>query len=897
MPPDEAARLAALRAENLLDTPAEAEFDDVAKIASIICGTPIALVSLVDADRQWFKARVGLDAPETPRDVAFCSHAILQREVFVVSDAFADERFADNPLVTGAPHVRFYAGAPLMDEAGLAFGTLCVIDHEPRTLDPARLEALNALARQVMGVVALRRAMRVVREERRAREEAAVIAERFFGLSLDLLCIASTEGKFVRMNPAWEAVLGYAPSELEGRAFMDLVHPDDVAVTGAEIGRPRDGRRTIPFPNRFRARDGSFHSLEWHAAPEPETGLLFAAARDVTEQVQANERTETILDASASGMLVVADDGRIRYANRAARQLLGYVEAELHAMSVDDLVPSDAVTPHTSYRAAFAASRVTRTMGTGRVVRARCKDGSEREVEITLTPTVMSSGDVTVATLVDVTERRAVERLKNEFVSVVSHELRTPLTSIRGSLRLLEAGVKGSLPEQAARLVGIASSNTERLIRLINDILDIEKIEAGKLELSLAPVRLTECIEAALNSVRGVATAAEVSLEVDAPGDLVVTADADRLVQVLVNLLSNAVQYSPRSGVVRLVAGLCGTRHVRCAVADHGPGIAAADVPRLFEKFAQLDASDARAKGGSGLGLAITRAIVLGHRGRIGVDSAPGAGSTFWFELPAAAERAALVPDADAASRAPSTTSRTLLVEDDPDAAEITRAFLEGAGLSTLVAPTLADARRELERGEIGLVVLDLHLPDGHGLTLLEWMRAREQTKATPVIVLTGSSNEGAASHPFLVDWLRKPLDDGALQAAILRSGVRSAVARALVVEDDDSTREVMVEMLRRAGVQVREARSGAEALAVVEQYSPDLIILDVGLPVLDGFQVVEALPQQGPGAPARSVYSGPDPDAAQRAVLTLGSTRHLTKSAHDGDALVNAVRQLIERS
>ncbi|MDB5294088.1 MAG: multi-sensor hybrid histidine kinase, partial [Phycisphaerales bacterium] len=158
-PADEAARLAALRAYDILDTPDEAAFDDLTRLAARICGTPISLVSLVDADRQWFKSRVGLDVAETPRDLAFCGHAILGQDLFVVPDAARDDRFADNPLVAGDPHVRFYAGAPLVGEGGQALGTLCVIDRVPRELTPDQADALRALARQAMSQIRLRRSV------------------------------------------------------------------------------------------------------------------------------------------------------------------------------------------------------------------------------------------------------------------------------------------------------------------------------------------------------------------------------------------------------------------------------------------------------------------------------------------------------------------------------------------------------------------------------------------------------------------------------------------------------------------------------------------------------------------------------------------------------------------
>jgi signal transduction histidine kinase len=231
--------------------------------------------------------------------------------------------------------------------------------------------------------------------------------------------------------------------------------------------------------------------------------------------------------------------------------------------------------------------------------------------------------------------RREVERLKSEFVSTVSHELRTPLTSIRGSMGLLEGGILGELPPPVLDLVRIARSNTERLIRLINDILDLEKIEAGKLGLRLQPLEAAEVVEATLGSLRSIAEAVGVELRVETQGARPVRADRDRLIQVLTHLISNALKFSPRGGVVTVRAVPTAPGHVRFEVADQGPGIPLEKRSKLFGTFQQLDSSDTRAKGGMGLGLAISQAIVAQHGGRIDVHSEPGHGATFTFSLAA----------------------------------------------------------------------------------------------------------------------------------------------------------------------------------------------------------------------------------------------------------------------
>jgi PAS domain S-box-containing protein len=499
-------RLAALHRYQVLDTTPEEAFDELVRLASAICEVPIALISLVDTSRQWFKARVGLDVPETPRDVSFCAHAIEQRDVFMVHDALADPRFASNPLVTGDPNIRFYAGAPLITPEGMSLGTLCVIDRHPRVLHDQQRDALTSLARQVIVQLELRRQ---ITERTKAEREL----DRFFDLSIDLLCIADLQGRFKRLNPAFEATLGYSMDELLSRPFLEFVHPDDVQSTLRELASLRSGNKTIRFENRYVCKDGTVKWIAWTATPVPEEELVYAAARDVT----------------------------------GAKEL---------------------------------------------------------------------------------------DRLKTDFVATVSHELRTPLTSIRGSLGLLASGVMGKLPPDAHEMVAIAERNSVRLMTLINDILDFEKLDSGKVEMELRPTPLLRILERSIESTSAYAMQEGVGIELHS-ANAAVLADETRLVQVVVNLLSNAVKHSERGARIAVRADAADD-WVEVSVEDRGCGIPAEAQGQLFERFHQIDSGDSRAKPGTGLGLAICKAIVDKHGGTIGVKSRVGEGSTFWLRIRAA---------------------------------------------------------------------------------------------------------------------------------------------------------------------------------------------------------------------------------------------------------------------
>ena len=290
LPENETARLEALQRYAILDTFPEQEFDDLSRLAALICGTPIALVSLVDADRQWFKSKVGIDDSETPREVAFCGHAILQRDVMVVPDALADARFQENPLVTDRPNVRFYAGAPLITQEGHALGTLCVLDHVPREITSGQKQALKALSRLVVAQIELRRSVfdqsLAIRERRRTQEEL----DQLFTLSLDMLCIAGFDGYFKRINPAWEGTLGIPKEDLLSRPYIDFVHPDDREATLNEARKMDQGELTISFENRYRSADGTYLWLLWNATPNKSLKLIFAVARDITQRKHTERR-------------------------------------------------------------------------------------------------------------------------------------------------------------------------------------------------------------------------------------------------------------------------------------------------------------------------------------------------------------------------------------------------------------------------------------------------------------------------------------------------------------------------------------------------------------------------------------------------------------------------------
>ena len=338
-----------------------------------------------------------------------------------------------------------------------------------------------------------------------------------------------------------------------------------------------------------------------------------------------------------SAIVMINRAGAILLVNAEAEKLFQYRRDQLIGKPVALLLPPRYRAEFPSALNGFCDHPQSLPMGKGGEFSVLRKDGSELPVEIGLNQVPMDDGSTAiVAAIADVSERKQSDNNKDEFVAMVSHELRTPMTSIAASLGLLVADSTGNLSGAAKRLLRIAHGNSQRLVRLINDILDVEKIESGQVEFDMKTFDICPLIEQAIEANRGYANQFEVNLRLDPESTgAFVRADIDRLTQVVTNLLSNAVKYSPRGGEV-LVTIENRDKKTRVEVHDQGPGIPQEFRPRIFQRFAQADSAEVRKKGGTGLGLSIVKQIVIKLGGEVGFDAAPGGGTVFYFDLPRA---------------------------------------------------------------------------------------------------------------------------------------------------------------------------------------------------------------------------------------------------------------------
>jgi PAS domain S-box-containing protein len=590
-----------------------------------------------------------------------------------------------------------------------------------------------------------------------------------------------------------------------------------------------------------------------------------------TALAEQAQHTQAILDNMVDGIITIDQKGIINSFNPAAERIFGYTVEEVLGQNIKMLMPSPHRDAHDGYLNHYQKTGEARIIGIGREVEGQRKDGELFPMELAIAEVSRHGKPMYVGMVRDITERKRMERMKSEFVSTVSHELRTPLTSISGALGLIVAGALGALPEQVQQMIAIAHKNSQRLTHLINDLLDMEKIAAGKLHFDLQPQMLMPLIEQALkeNQAYGVARRVALSLTADAP-EAVVRVDAQRLMQVLGNLLSNAIKYSPEDETVE-VAVVVSAGKARVTVADHGPGIPASFRSHIFQKFAQADSSDTRQKGGTGLGLAITRELVERMGGQIGFDSKEGQGSRFHFELPLWNVPASTSDTPLLAANAP----RILVVEDDPDVAYLLHLMLTGSGYAVDTVSNGTAALEALQQSRYAAMTLDLMLPDISGLDIINQVRQQPETAELPIIVVSAKMEEGrlAINGDFAgIDWLAKPINEARMLDMLERqlSRVGAARPRVLHVEDDAELHQVVKAMVADR-FDFDLATTLGEALARVAQEHFDMVILDLGLPDGSGWDLLPEIRARLPDARV-VVLSGTDmpPEVSRRVEAVL---------------------------
>ena len=636
-------------------------------------------------------------------------------------------------------------------------------------------------------------------------------------------------------------------------------------------------------------------------------GLEEKVAERTREVSEEKHRLEAVLNTVDEGVIMLDAEGRFAMVNRKFLEIAGLKREEVFGRSFRE------VTERISTRVADPKAMRDRMSFLLRHPEERAVDmfeltEPERKVLHRFSAPVWDDDTKSLMGRIevyrDITRETEIDRMKSEFISTVSHELRTPLTSIKGSLGLILGGAAGDLTEECKELLFIAQNNSERLIRLINDILDISKIESGKMKLKLSEFDLRDVVKESMQGIDAFALKHDVRVKIDMSEQmpLPVSADRDRVMQVLTNLLSNAIKFSRTGGEV-VLSTIRKDGQYHFAIRDTGIGIPADQIGKLFQKFQQVEGTFANQVGGSGLGLAICRALVQEHGGDIWVESVMDEGSTFTFTLPAPETTAGeAVAAMIVATGSVEGTPRVMVVDDDRDVATLIRMYLEQEGFEVIQASGGRQALEIAKRERLDAITLDLNMPDVSGFEVVRALKEDPKTKDVPVIFVSVSNAEeatppgtAAASLSF-ADWVTKPIDPARLVNAVKRHAQRRAgKPNILVVDDDPDIQKLMGIILSREGFEVESASNGEEALKRVAARKPDLIILDLVMPAMDGFAVVKRLREQKSTRRIPVlILSVKDLSDDERRILEVGATKFLTKSYASREALLREVLEML---
>lgn len=855
-PHNEAQRLAALHALNILDTPLEESFDRITQLACDIFDVPIALVSLVDTDRQWFKSRQGLDACETSRSISFCAHAVIHDAPLIVEDTHQDTRFNDNPLVSNGPFIRFYAGHPLRPEDGLPIGTLCIIGRQPRRFSAREQRILEGLAQQIEDLL----------RQHKLKESLTRTARRFealFTKSATGKVRIDRTGNIIAVNPFALQLLGYTEAELIGNNVAILTPADIAAHHNGFIARYLAGGEptVIGRGREVDAQHKDGHCVPVHLAinaipnDQGEVVEFLGILTDLSDIHAANQRIhkeQSLLKVLHQGITdyqaLMSGERLWTFLMEALRELtdsdyaligevlpststntlkihaitdLSWNDESRHLMerlrsgdmmltnpntllgrvfAFGEVVMTDEVLTHTQ-RSGFPLGHphLNNYLGVpifngeqliGMYAIANSKQPLNQALLDWLQPFT-----ATCALLINLyrqmAEREQVmielgaardqaekaNKSKSEFLSSMSHELRTPLNAIIGFAQLLGKGRREPLSSKQQRQVNQIEKSGQHLLCLINEVLDLARIEAGQMAFSIEPLLLDNVLGDACQTLEANMEAAGISLirmpSSSAPWH--VAADYTRTKQVLLNLLSNAIKYNSPNGKI-IICVEQQDSHIRINITDTGFGIAPERHHELFEPFNRLDAEHGAIEG-TGIGLAITRQLIERMNGQIGVNSQPDQGATFWFTLPMAdmqmLSTARSGPDSVSFEFDQQRVYNLLYIEDNPTNQRLMEDIIDDIDeLRLLIAPSAEIGLEMMRHSAPDVVLMDIHLPGMNGFQALDIIQKDAQLRGIYVIALSANAMERDVKHGLAAGfdaYLTKPLDIDRLAATLTK--------------------------------------------------------------------------------------------------------------------------------
>ena len=789
---NEESRLSALYRYRILETPEETEFDDIVTLAAQLLDAPIAVISLIDRHRQWFKAETGLGVRELPLDNSVCKFALLQSDGMVIPDLTQDERFCRDPLVNIGKGLRFYAGERLETADGLPLGTLCVLDAVPRPtgLTEQQRFALRALARQVMAQLNLRVALHeqaVLLEQQKATQLALEVREK---RTLDAIHQAASEkSKLDALLEAAPVAIGYInadgkPIKLNaGNRAMWADHPllPDVNDYGNwkgwwADGASRHGQRLLP--NEWAAARalagetvlGDVVDIEASGMPGVKRRIVLSAApvRDDNERIigamlvqmdiSSQETAEATLRQSEAKFRVITNaisqmvwatqpGEETDYFNDRTLEFTGQPKEALHGPGWANFIhPDDLEGAYAAWQHALATEEPLESE-----YRLRHHSGQYRWVLGRALPLRKEDGTTYwMGTFTDIDEQKKVaEQLrlanerKDEFLAMLAHELRNPLAPIANAVQVLR--IRARDEAQVQNLISIIERQVNHMTELVNDLLDVSRITQGLVELHMAPVDMKAVVEEAVEQARPLLEAKGHAFHATfSTKHPTVLGNRTRLIQTISNLLTNAAKYTPEGGEIHLEF-IVSADKVAISIQDNGAGIEASLLPNVFDLFTQARRTPDRVQGGLGLGLTLVKRIAELHNGSVLAESKGlHQGSTFTLVLPLAVDECEphKVARSDVSAPSACNARRILIVDDNVDAAESLAMLFEGQGHTAIVE---ANGLKGLEAALSHLpdiVILDIGLPDIDGYALAKRLRAEDGTRNAVLLALTGYGQE-----------------------------------------------------------------------------------------------------------------------------------------------------------
>ena len=689
--------------------------------------------------------------------------------------------------------------------------------------------------------------------------------ERFFTLSLDMLCIANFDGYFADLNPAWERTLGFTIEELKAKPFIDFVHPDDRESTIAESQTiMATGSDVVSFENRYQCKDGGYRWILWSATISLEKRLYYAVGRDITRRKQTEDALEqeqsllnTFMDNTSDHIYFKDMASRFIRINKAMTKLF-------HLSDSEEAIGKTDAEFFTEEHAQQAFADEQEVIRSGAPMEAKEEketwpSGQDTWVSSTKAPLFDKTGEIigTFGISRDITERvraqvelqaakEAAEyanRAKSDFLANMSHELRTPLNAIIGFAEILRDEIIGPIKPEQKELATDIHTSGRHLLDMINDILDLSKIEAGTMDLDFEAFSIIETMEEVSTVVNALARKKRIQLTREFNQDITITADKTKFKQILYNLLANGVKFTNEGGRVTTKLEISDSS-LLIRVIDTGVGISPEDQEMLFHAFTQVDTSKARAHEGTGLGLALTKRLVELHGGEIWVESTVGEGSTFSFTLPLQ-QHVASSPAPIPANLPSSADNRTILVaEDNKQAAHLLGIYLMEAGYRVEYATDGEAAIAKAAEIKPFAITLDIMLPKKDGWQVLKALKANSDLQSIPVIIVSITEERQLGFGLGAVGHLVKPIDKTTLLASLrsLRLPEQNGSVRILIIDDDPHAVRLLSTVLESEGYDVLKAYGGQEGIDLAIAEAPVLIILDLAMPEVDGFQVVKRL-------------------------------------------------------